>query len=178
MRSDVRTFKRALLFVVLTIRQQLVTVPEQLEQVEQGDLSPLFGFKIRSHDYIAEHGEELWRNVKDASTRVAMLHLLSVPGLGIVKAGFVLQLLGHDVACLDSRNVKREKRNPRAFRTDGKPAHKLTRKVDRYLVEVSGRACELWDAWCSEVAEAYKLTAEEISALHLAPLAYDLAETF
>jgi hypothetical protein len=97
--------------------------------------------------------------------------LCRVPGLGIVKAGFALQLMGYDVACLDTRNIKREGRNPRAFRSDGEarkagPAFK--KKIARYLSEVEGRAQEYWDAWCQDVASDIGITAAEVSGLHLA----------
>lgn len=96
-----------------------------------------------------------------------MMAMLEVPGLGIVKSAFVLQLMGFDVACLDSRNIKREGRNPRAFRTDGNDPHMLRPKVARYLDETYGKAETYWDAWCRDVAEAYHLTPEAVSELHL-----------
>lgn len=182
MRGSVDGFKRGILFAVLSIRQPITAVPDQLEQLDAGDSSPLFGHKRNAYLYLDENGAELWARVLAApSDRAAMMALLDVPGLGIVKAGFVLQLLGYNVACLDTRNVKREKRNPRAFRTDGKPAAKLGAKVTKYLRIVRGKAEFYWNVWCADVAEVYGQTAEEISALHLAAVhrkQYTLEETF
>ena len=77
-------------------------------------------------------------------------------------------MLGHDVACLDSRNVAREGRNPRAWRTDGiKTGKAHFAKIDRYCNETRGRARELWDTWCDEVGPDYGLSADKCSRLHV-----------
>jgi hypothetical protein len=85
-----------------------------------------------------------------------------------VKGAFIAQLMGYDIACLDARNVSREARNPRAYRTDGKTPRQLEPKVRLYVGETFGRAAEYWDLWCEDVAQAYGRTAQEISELHLA----------
>jgi len=78
--------------------------------------------------------------------------------------------MGHDIGCLDTRNISRLGLNPREWRTDGAD-RKLTaafkRKIGRYVDATSGRAEELWDDWCMDVAGVYKVTAEEISRDHL-----------
>lgn len=174
MRGDADIFRRGCLFALLSIRQPIRNVPAQMADVdERGDGSDyLFGFKRAAYAYIMDYGDQLRCDVMNAATNVARMEFMcQVPGLGLVKAGFVLQLMGYDVACLDSRNVKREGRNPRAFRTDGKktgPA--FVRKLIRYLVEVEGHAETYWDAWCRDVADAYDMTAHDVSALHLAIL--------
>ena len=139
--------------------------------------TPLFGHKFDAWAWISDDGNaaRLWRNLlalENYADKLACEHaiacLLEVPGLGIVKAAFICQLMGFDVACLDARNIKREGRNPRAFRTDGKAPHLLRAKVAAYVAETHGRAQEYWDAWCYDVAEAYGRTAQQISDLHLA----------
>jgi hypothetical protein len=138
----------------------------------RGDLGPLFGHKLDAHLYLMNHAAELWRDIRASRTNANRIAVLCrIPGIGIVKAGFVLQLMGYNVACLDSRNVKREGRNPNEFRSRGGDTKKslaFVRKIDRYLAEVEGRAQEYWDLWCADVAATYDRTADEISALHLA----------
>ena len=177
MRQDADIFKRGCLFALLSIRQPIRNVPAQMADVdERGDGSAyLFGFKRAAYAYVWEHGEESRRDVMAARTNGGRMEVMCrVPGLGLVKAGFVLQLMGYDVACLDSRNVAREGRNPRAFRTDGKktgPA--FVRKLFAYLREVEGKSEAYWDAWCRDVADAYDMTPHDVSALHLAILPDD-----
>ena len=100
-------------------------------------------------------------DLRDALSTLAR----DVPGLELVKAGFALQLAGYDVACLDTRNVRRENRDPRAFR-----APYTNRRLDAYLRETEGKAASYWDAWCEDVAHARGGNADDISALHLAVL--------
>lgn len=163
-------FLRGCLFAICSIRQPITSVPDQLQRVTTGDLGPLFGHKLDAHLYLMNHAAEFWRDVRNSRTNANRIAVLCrVPGLGIVKSAFVLQLMGYNVACLDSRNVKREGRNPRAFSSDGrKYTVAFVRKIERYLAEVEGRAAEYWNLWCQDVADAYDRTAEEISALHLA----------
>jgi hypothetical protein len=171
MREDVETFARGIVFAICSIQRQFVTVPEQMAQIERGILEPLYGHKLTAFEYVEEHKLALWRGVltaPDNATRIDKL--CHIPGLGIVKAGFVLQLMGYDVACLDTRNVKREKRDPRAFRSDGpkkKQGPAWHRKIARYLAETEGKAAHYWDTWCRDVAKTYRMTADEVSALHL-----------
>lgn len=170
MRADPRVFARGVLFAVCSIRQPFPSVPDQLQAVDAGDLEPLFGHKLVAHAYVLEHMSTLQKELLEASDNAARLEIIcQVPGLGLVKGGFILQLMGYDVACLDARNIKREKRNPRAFRSDGeakKQGPAWRRKIARYLRETEGKAEYYWDAWCEDVAVTYNLTAEEISAMH------------
>lgn len=170
MQESPALFLRGVLFAICSIRQPIKAVPDQLDAVMSGDLSPLFGHKLEAHAYLLDHAAELWNDVRNSRTNANRIAVLCrVPGLGIVKAAFVLQLMGYDVACLDSRNVKREGRNPRAFASNGrKTTVAFACKIDRYLGEVEGKAREYWDAWCEDVAGAYKMTPEAVSALHLA----------
>jgi hypothetical protein len=169
MRQDPDVFLRGVLFAVCSIRQPIVNVPDQLSDVMAGDLSSLFGHKIDAYAYVSKHYHALRSDVLASRTNANRIAVLCrVPGLGIVKAAFVLQLMGYDVACLDSRNVKREGRNPDEFRSRRKTSVAFLRKIDRYLVEVEGRSAEYWDLWCADAAVVYKRAAEEISALHLA----------
>jgi hypothetical protein len=185
MRASPEGFVRGVMFAICSIRQPVTIVPDQLDELEQGDTSCLFGHKRDAYAYLAEHSVALWRDVCALSDPCAAIgRLCDVPGLGVVKAAFVCQLLGLNVACLDARNIKREKRNPRAYRSDGEarkrtPAFK--RKVARYVAETSGRAEYYWNAWCEDVAATYRRTPLEISELHLSVCKvreYTLDETF
>ena len=165
MRADPYIFARGCLFAIASIRQPITAVPAQLEEIDEKGpkAKALFGHKRAAYDYVMKHRADLLSSILAAPDNAARLALLcNVPGLGIVKSAFILQLLGYDVACLDSRNVKREGRNARAFREP------YTRnKIAQYLFETEGRAAYYWDAWCSEVAGYYDLTPLAVSALHL-----------
>lgn len=171
MRHDPETFSRAIMFAVLSARVQFRRVPRAMKELERmQERAPcLWGCKAGAFAYVQEHKVELWRATLAAGTdtREALRVLMAVPGLGIVKGAFVLQMLGHDVACLDTRNNKREGLRAREYTAFHKSTPGFWRAFDRYLVETTGRANELWDVWCADVAQSYGTTATAISAMHL-----------
>lgn len=181
MRDSLEIFRRGAMFAVCSIRQATVNVPDQIaalfDGAEEEEESPLFGHKFNAfEDIMGDIGAQCWAELRGqpgatrAQCEYAIGNLLAIRGLGIVKAAFVAQLMGYDVACLDSRNVKREGRNPRAYRTDGKTPRQLAPKVRAYVAETFGHAERYWDAWCTDVAIAYNLSPEGVSELHTAIL--------
>jgi hypothetical protein len=171
MRDNPDTFARGVTFVVLTIRQMITVVPDQMAEVDaEGDYArALFGHKRDAYRYLQAHKCELWRDMLAArDTAEAIQVMCRVPGLAIVKSAFVCQLMGFDVACLDSRNIDREGRDPEAYNLHGKKTGaRFVAKVAEYVNETAGRARNLWNAWCEDAAEVYGRTAEAISAIHL-----------
>lgn len=176
MRSDAAAFARGVMFASLSIRQPVENVPAYLDDLDRTGAESIYllHWKRETYRHIMAHGEALWRDVCAAPLdrpQDAIAALLGVPGLGIVKSAFIAQFLGHDVACLDSRNVAREGRALRAWRVDGLSPARISAKVDAYCAETWGKAEFYWDAWCEDVATARpRHTAQEISALHLAIL--------
>lgn len=170
MRSSADIFRRGVLFAILSARQRFTLVPTQLEDVEdRGERSPyLFSWKAQSWRELEErHGELHARVLGACGLEAKLTTLCGLHGLGVVKAGFVLQLMGYDIGCIDSRNQRREERPKREFRMDKdtSPAAQA-RVIARYAESVSGRAQELWDVWCADVADTYYRTPERISEMH------------
>lgn len=182
MQSDPDAFARGAMFAVLSIQQMFITVPKALLDVERNEDTSrfLFGHKAGAYRYIMDHKRELHANVASATTPgEAIARLCVVPGLGVVKAGFIAQLMGHDVACLDTRNIQREKRNPREYRSDGerkKATPAFARKIGRYVADVGGRAQAYWDNWCTDVSKTYGMTPEAVSKVHLDCIVKDKVE--
>ena len=184
MRADPRIFARGIMFAILSARTQFPRVGDQLSEVEYigRDAAGLWGWKFTAYEYLEEHTGALWEHVRNGRTPGgAIADLCRVPGLGIVKAGFVCQLMGFDVGCLDTRNIDRLGLLPRAYRSDGeerkrKPA--FQRKIARYVEEVGGRAEVLWNDWCNSVAKTYATSGEDISAWHLAIIPKDKRRTY
>lgn len=174
MRHSPDLFCRGVMFAVLSARVQFVRVPEQMKELTKRGAKAqcLWNWKADAFRYLTKNKLQLWRDVCAANDPEAALKILcQIPGLGIVKGAFVLQMLGHDVACLDVRNIQREGLAPRAYRTDGvKTGAAFERKVQRYVRQTFGRARELWDTWCREVADDYGMTAEDVSRLHLSAI--------
>ena len=190
-------------FVVVTIQNRLLNTVSDCEIVENaiagvGDFEQaqgiLYGHKASAASYIEAEKERLYALAMQsynspATEREKAESLLAlfceIPGLGFVKAGFLVQCAFGLVGCLDSHNLERYGINPNKvrssrFKNAKRPAQK--RKVlAEYLdyCESLGGACALWDSWCSYLAERTDETgakfngnkplyesAEHVSALH------------
>src|SRR5690606_15935640 len=73
------------------------------------DSACLWGWKRPALKWICEAAEPIYSSVRaldDPETTVELVAELStLPGLALVKGAFVAQMLGHDVACFDTRNL-------------------------------------------------------------------------
>lgn len=79
-------------------------------------------------------------------------HLLldTVPGLGMVKAAFAVQMLYNELGCLDTHNLRVMGIDRNAV--NGKTASKRAGYLDLQSVKTSQ---EWWDEWCHLVADRY-----------------------
>jgi hypothetical protein len=98
-------------FVLLTIQQPLRGVRAQFADVKKRGRKSrfLFGAKRDGFDYVQSFKNPLFKRVSAAiengDTAAGIDALLEVPSLGLVKAAFVMQLLGApDAACVDTHN--------------------------------------------------------------------------
>ena len=174
MRADQATFCRGVMFAILSARVQFPRVPAQCKELTARKGKRRLPMGLGNSDayaYLTEHSAMLYGLVTpDHDTARALFNVTRIPGMGIVKGAFVLQMLGHDIACLDIRNIVKDGRSPRAYRADGKLARRVQpfrRKIDRYIADTQGKAQFYWDRWCTEVAADYASTPERISELHL-----------
>ena len=170
LRADPETFARAVQFAILSIQQQFITLPVSMADVaSKGDTSRyLFGGKRDAYRHLQADKAKLWEDVCALDdTRDALVRMAQSPGFGLVKGAFVLQMLGHDLGCYDTRNLKREGRPDDEWNLHGrKSGRSFDRKVDAYLRDAGGRARELWDTWCAEVGPVYGRTPGVISRMH------------
>jgi hypothetical protein len=173
MRADPKVFWRGTMFAILSIQQMFPTVPRALADVDDKGWGSrfLFGSKRDAYLYLENNTEAVWSRVcATDDAEEAIWTVAQIPGVGIIKSAFVCQMIGFDVACLDTRNIQREGRSPREFRAETnkrklQPAFR--RHIARYIRETGGRARELWDAWCTDVAATYGQTPDAISKVHL-----------
>lgn len=89
----------------------------------------------------------------------------SVPGLGMVKAGFVVQMLYNELACIDIHNL-------RVLGVEKKLVEGKSKKRREGYLELQARKTseEWWDSWVALVAEKYPYyyhDADEVSRLHV-----------
>lgn len=169
-------------FALVSIRMNFARVPELVRDVRKTgeDSLALWGFKLDGYRAAhADAGKQAWWICSTTSEPCeAIRATMAIPGLGIAKAGFVCQMLGFDCACLDSRNMARLGLPRRAWRVDNDYSDKIMlRKIRRYCRLTRGRASELWDAWCIEVARDNGERPSDVSAWHLTAIADRVART-
>ena len=154
--------RRCCQFVLATIQQQLETVPAALTSiVEQGSESKYaWGIKRAGVEWLQSQMciEQLYGNAIDSRERPERLLnvFLRVPGLALVKAGFLCQIFDNAVGCIDLHNVKIydipvSNLRYRNEATDVNKAAKRARYVG--LCEGLGGSTALWSRWCDYVAK-------------------------
>jgi hypothetical protein len=169
------TLEATVRFALATIQQRFHTVPAILDDwFASGSASPtMWGMKKKGVKFIRKHKVALAAQLLTATTVEAVDILLTVPGLGIVKAGFVAQLLGHDIGCIDTHNARMYGIKIDTFRITNKHTAKTRlAKIKSYqtLCKELGGAQVLWDNWCHFVAieqGEHFCDAEDVSAEHV-----------
>ena len=166
-------------FVLCTIQQPLQSVENQMADIRQnGDASKyLFGSKRDGYRYAVDHADVLHAAVSKAvevGDAVGAIDVLTnVPNLGMVKAAFVAQIVGLEVACIDTHNLRRLGLNPSAVKLPKtvKRATKLQKIADYVqLCAETGGARYWWNTWCDYVAGSRfnrsLPTGDDVSAFH------------
>ena len=155
------------LFVLLTIQAGLSTVRGSMVKVERDGYSAdcLWGKKAEGYEYLVDNAEYLYGKLYhiadtkgyesiEACADVIQL-FMAVPNLGMVKAAFLAQCLGFNVACIDSHNIKRLGISPNLVKSppSGMKPATIRKKVEQYveLTQVEGSEY-WWNTWCEYVA--------------------------
>jgi len=147
------------LMVVLSIQQSWDQVGHMLKDVrEHGHTSQyLWGFKRDTYLYLKENKHELYSESISRHNDLDLLDLWStVPGFGMVKAGFMCQLMFNRIGCIDSHNARMYDVAASQLRLDPNLTLrtreiKLRGYID--LCERIGGSEYLWRQWCVNLAD-------------------------
>ncbi len=161
---------------LLSIRQQWHTIGNQMDDVrEHGvDSKYLFGSKRTGYKYLVKNIDWLYAVTKTAESDYELLDAWStVPGLGLVKVGFVIQMARGVGGCIDMHNML-EYGIPAAqlrFSKDLSTKAKAV-KLRGYLALCNelGGSEYLWEQWCHIIAAkrpAHFASAVAVSRSHL-----------
>ena len=168
--------------VLLSIRMQWVGVGNQMADVRaKGTRSKsLWGFKKSGYVYLRDNRKWLYAKVRDAragriSTHALMREMLKVPGLGLPKAGFLVQILTGQAGCLDMHNIERFGLDESVWKVRPRKnvdaqLREIDDKITVYLklCEACGGSEYLWDTWCEYLNERVGTfhNADDVSRRH------------
>ncbi len=172
-------------FAMVSAHMKFFNVGATMDDLSHG-IETTTAVKARAFSELWDDRDAIFYNVRDivamhadddqARADYLVTYLAQLPGLGVIKAGFVACMLDGVSACVDTHNVK-------AFGIDAdftSSAWRIKRAVTnrqrariarRYndLVARLGGAETLWDQWCHAMAtrypEAYR-SADHVSRLH------------
>ena len=170
-------------FVLCTIQAGLSTVKAQMEDVKVNGAQSKYLWGKKSDGYMQARGnlEFIWSklfHLRDKSTddpdviAQAIELLMTIPNLGMVKAAFVCQCVGFNVACIDTHNLARLGLKPSAVKVGAKLSKEKKReKILNYIDLCQEQGAKYWwDTWCEHVAgnQANRRlkTGEAVSAYH------------
>ena len=106
------------------------------------------------HDAIHAIAQRYGKDTIDGAQEAVDL-FVSIPSIGMVKAGFIAQMCGFEVACLDRHNVRMLGMSETALLLNKKVSPDLRRtKIRNYVKLCRRKGAEYWwDTWCNYVAE-------------------------
>lgn len=189
-RSTPEAMARVQTFVYLTVQQPLFLVPMAMKDVDRSGIESrfLWGWKRDAYSFIDQNKTTVHRDMAllyDGSAdpvrqeREILAYGATMPGMGLVKAGFMAQLCFGVGGCIDTHNVNRFQTGRAQFlRADSykrvSPGTKAKYLTEYQSLLASAGGCEaLWDDWCIYVHSrgrgSYN-SAEHVSQLHVEAL--------
>ena len=176
---------RGFTFVLLSIQQPTQGLADKMFEVDQQgpECRHLnYGLKRAGFEYVEAHKQAIFErltqyvalgldDVENISN--ALLYVYATPNLGMVKSAFVLQLLGFDVSCIDSHNLKRlgwkqsQVSLPKTLKHESK-----MRKIRAYVSQTQQKGTAYWwDSWChyvaGNIANKKLTTGQQVSNYHI-----------
>ena len=162
--------ERVIAFVSSSIRERTDRLPKYMTEYRQvgAKSSWIWGNKHATIGYTKKHRKMLHTNMmriikakkKDMALDLIML-FLEIPGFGLPKAGFCVQLVAGKAGCLDVHNIRKylpdedaRKGTPSWLQTSGNSIDSKRKKAIKYLnlCDDIGGARFLWNQWCNHIA--------------------------
>jgi hypothetical protein len=162
--------ERVLAFVSSSIRERTDRLPSYMSEFRHvgAKSSWIWGNKHKTIDYVHKNRKSIhtrmvsiMRAKKGSMALDLILLFLEIPGFGLPKAGFCVQLVAGKAGCLDVHNIKKylpnedsRKGTPSWLQTSGNSDATKRKKAIVYLklCDDIGGAKFLWDEWCDHIA--------------------------
>ena len=175
------------MMVSLSIQQKWSLVGDMLSDMieNKSDCLYLWGSKRATYKYMITHKHFIHgqmmaviksKNLTDHAKSISLMKIfLKIDGLGLAKAGFVCQLVGGLVGCMDVHNIKTYGVEANSLKLNknlktSKGLENNRRKVEKYITLCHDYGTEnLWNSWCSMIADKYPkdfLDSNHVSEVH------------
>jgi hypothetical protein len=174
------------LFVQWTIKTHFAYVPAMMQEarIMGRDSKYWNATKRRAYDALTSEAETLWQDMGTWHRRLetepaqapvlaeALRRMVERPGVGIVKAGFYVQVVLGDGGCVDRHNLRQAGLRETAFERIPASAEGLTAKLHTYIqtcAALGGRATR-WNQGCPTLSVLRPQscpTADPVSKLHV-----------
>ena len=176
--SDPKCTREAMSFVSRSIRNHFSRLSKITDEERSlGIQAPSLKQKIKrdAFEYIHANYKQLHKDIFDPDLSLAekILSVSSIPGIGIVKAGFVLQLCIGKVGWLDTHNLRMFGFSDSAFKFSKTTTRNTALAKARLYIETCeklGGSEFLWDNWCEFIAAKYPkhfTSADQVSQMHV-----------
>ncbi len=186
--SSPKALELLIAFVFASIRVQTFLLPKYMKEWRKRGLksSWIWGNKRTGLEYVRKNRQSLYDRamliIKAKKSNMAhdlIMLFLEVPGLGIPKSAFVVQLLTGMTGCMDVHNIRKympeadaSKGTPNVFQTSGNTIATKSTKVDLYqkLVKKAGGSQSMWIDWCNHIGilqPKYFSGGYDVSKLHV-----------
>ena len=164
-----KQMEQVIAFVFASIRVQTFLHPKYMKEWRKRGLksSWIWGNKRTGLTYVRKHRDDLHKRamaiIKAKKKNMAedlIMIFLEVPGLGIPKSAFVVQLLTGSPGCLDVHNIRKympgvdaSKGTPSILQTSGNTIPVKRKKVQEYqkIVSDTGGSMVWWINWCNHI---------------------------
>ena len=157
---------RGFTFVILSIQQPTSGLADKMLEVDQQgpECRHLnYGLKRAGFEYVQANKQAIFERLTEYvalglndvdNIANALLYVYQTPNLGMVKSAFLLQLLGFNVACLDSHNLKRLGwKQSQVSITKGLKYETKIKKIKAYISTTQEKGTAYWwNSWCHYVA--------------------------
>jgi len=178
-KGNPKATKQICIFVADSVRNQFTGTEKRLKEIKKfGAKATALNNKVKNngYKYIQNNYKHLHEviHAKESLFTMAdkLVALTEIPGIGLVKAGFILQLCLGKVGCIDCHNALRFDVNLDKFKLNSntKLATKI-KKAQEYieLCDQAGGSRKLWNGWCAFIATKYPShfdNANDVSRVH------------
>ena len=176
-KGNPKATKQVLILVLDSVRNFFGNTETRMKEIKRRGANAVAlnnKTKTKGYRYIQSNWKYLHDVIHSDDLTLAdkLVALTEIPNIGLVKAGFILQLCLGKVGCIDCHNALKFDVDLTKFKLNytNRLATKI-KKAQQYieLCERAGGSRKLWNGWCKTIATKYPShfdSANDVSRVH------------